>query len=123
MMNVLVRTLSTTSLPESQPITRNFIVMCEEYGLDSLPNKFSSNDKKELREIRTLLDETLSSDPKLPELIKKHNQLLFKEKSKNTNPNEFETLEVHLDGRIEKLPKIQLIKICFIIITFWIIKF
>ena len=105
MMNVLFNTLATAHLPGSKPITRKMIMMCEEYELDSLPNKFSSSDKKKLEEIKKELEDTLSSDSNILDLIRKHNQLLFKEKSKNTNPNEFETLEIHEDGRIERLTK------------------
>lgn len=105
MTMVLTETLSNTILPGTISISRKLVVMCEEYDINALPNTFSSKDKKKLKEIQSKLENMPASDPEIADTIKEHYRLLSLEKNKNTNPNEFETIECNPDGSFTRLTK------------------
>ena len=46
-----------------------------------------------------------ASDPNIAATIQEHYRLLSLEKNKNTNPNEFETIECHPDGSLTRFTK------------------
>lgn len=105
MVQVLTKTLTQTVLPSSVSTQRVIVAMCEEYDMNCLPNSFSSKDKKKLAEIQEKLATMPASDPDIAATIQEHYRLLSLEKNKNTNPNEFETIECHPDGSLTRFTK------------------
>ena len=105
MIQVLTKTLTQTVLPSSVSTQRVIVAMCEEYDMNSLPNSFSSDDKKRLAEVQKRLGKMPALDPEIPETINEHYRLLSLEKNKNTNSNEFETIECHPDGSLTRMTK------------------
>ena len=105
MVQVLTKTLTQTNLNGSIRQRRTLVAMCEEYDMNLLPNSFSSADKKRLKEVQEKLATMPASDPEISATIQEHYRLLSLEKNKNTNPNEFETIECNPDGSLTRLTK------------------
>ena len=105
MVQVLTKTLTQTNLNGSIRHRRTLVALCEEYDMNLLPNSFSSADKKRLKEVQEKLAAMPASDPEISATIQEHYRLLSLEKNKNTNPNEFETIECNPDGSLTRLTK------------------
>ena len=90
MMSVLTNVLGTV---DRSLISKVFIVACEEYELDALPNKFSSKEAKRLKE--------LEEDSENEEYC----SLYLKQLQKNVNENEFETYELDASNTLIKHSK------------------